>query len=46
MVDRAGRTVVGTIDVESEEEDAFSEADRAALERLGSAVAGLNGRVT
>jgi putative methionine-R-sulfoxide reductase with GAF domain len=41
VVDRAGRKVVGTIDVESERVDAFSEVDRAALERCASAVAEL-----
>ena len=39
----AGGTVVGTIDVESEEADAFSAADRAALERCAAAVAPLFG---
>ena len=37
----AKRKVVGTIDVESEEKDAFSEADRSALEHCAVAVAGL-----
>jgi putative methionine-R-sulfoxide reductase with GAF domain len=41
VVDGAKRKVVGTIDVESEEKDAFSEADRAALERCAVGVAGL-----
>jgi L-methionine (R)-S-oxide reductase len=41
IVDRAGRKVVGTIDVESEQVDAFSEEDRAALERCAAAVAEL-----
>ena len=41
VVDRAGRKVVGTIDVESERVDAFSEEDRAALERCAAAVAEL-----
>ena len=41
VLDRAGRKVVGTIDVESERVDAFSEVDRAALERCASAVAEL-----
>ena len=41
VVDRAGRKVVGTIDVESEEEDAFSKEDRATLERCAAAVAAL-----
>jgi GAF domain-containing protein len=40
VLDRAGK-VVGTIDVESEEVDAFSEQDRAALERCATAVAAL-----
>jgi L-methionine (R)-S-oxide reductase len=43
VVDRAGRKVIGTIDVESEEEDAFSEEDRAVLERCAAAVARLFG---
>ena len=41
ILDRAGRKVVGTIDVESEEVDAFSEEDRAALGRCATAVAAL-----
>jgi L-methionine (R)-S-oxide reductase len=41
IVDRAGRKVVGTIDVESEKADAFSEEDRAALERCAAAAAKL-----
>jgi putative methionine-R-sulfoxide reductase with GAF domain len=41
VVDRAGRRVVGTIDVESEKVDAFSEEDRAALERCAAVVAGI-----
>jgi L-methionine (R)-S-oxide reductase len=41
ILDRTGRKVVGTIDVESEEVDAFSEEDRAALERCATAVAAL-----
>ena len=41
VLDRAGRKVVGTIDVESERVDAFSEEDRAALERCASTVAEL-----
>ena len=41
VLDRAGRKVVGTIDVESEEVDAFSEEDRAALEHCATAVAAL-----
>jgi GAF domain-containing protein len=43
VVDRAGRKVVGTIDVESEKVDAFSEEDRAALERCAVALAELFG---
>jgi L-methionine (R)-S-oxide reductase len=43
VVDRAGRKVVGTIDVESEQVDAFSEEDRAALERCAVALAELFG---
>jgi L-methionine (R)-S-oxide reductase len=38
VLDRAGRKVVGTIDVESDQVDAFSEGDRAALERCAVAV--------
>ncbi len=38
-----GGKVVGTIDVESEEEHAFSESDRAALEHCALAVASLFG---
>jgi GAF domain-containing protein len=41
ILDSAGQKVVGTIDVESEEEDAFSEADRWALERCAAAVVAL-----
>ena len=41
VVEGAKRKVVGTLDVESEEKDAFSEADRAALERCAVGVAGL-----
>ena len=41
MVQGAKSKVVGTIDGESEEKDAFSEADRSALERCAAAVAGL-----
>jgi GAF domain-containing protein len=41
VFDRAARKIVGTIDVESEEVDAFSEADRAALERCAAAVVAL-----
>ena len=43
VVDRAARKVVGTIDVESEKVDAFSEEDRAALERCAVALAELFG---
>ena len=41
VLDRAGRKVVGTIDVESDQVDAFSEGDRAAVERCAAAVAEL-----
>lgn len=41
VLDRAGQKVVGTLDVESEQVDAFSEEDRAALERCAAIVAGL-----
>jgi L-methionine (R)-S-oxide reductase len=41
VADRAGRKVVGTIDVESEQVNAFSEEDRAVLERCAAAVAAL-----
>ena len=41
VLEGAKRKVVGTLDVESEEKDAFSEADRSALERCAVAVAGL-----
>jgi L-methionine (R)-S-oxide reductase len=41
IVDRAGRKVMGTIDVESEKVDAFSEEDRAALEHCAAAAANL-----
>jgi GAF domain-containing protein len=40
VLDRAGKAV-GTIDVESEEVNAFSEEDRAALGRCAAAVVGL-----
>jgi L-methionine (R)-S-oxide reductase len=43
LLDRTGQKVVGTIDVESERVGAFSEEDRAALERCAAAVAGLFG---
>ena len=41
VADRAGQKVVGTIDVESEKEEAFSEKDRSALERCAAAIAPL-----
>jgi GAF domain-containing protein len=41
VADRAGQKVVGTIDVESEQEEAFSEKDRSALERCAAAIAPL-----
>jgi L-methionine (R)-S-oxide reductase len=41
IVDCAGRKVVGTIDVETEKVGAFSEEDRAALERCAAAAAKL-----
>jgi putative methionine-R-sulfoxide reductase with GAF domain len=41
VLDRTGRKVVGTIDVESDRVDAFSEEDRAALERSAAVVAGI-----
>jgi L-methionine (R)-S-oxide reductase len=41
VADRAGRKVVGTIDVESEQVNAFSEDDRVALERCAAAVSAL-----
>ena len=43
LLDRTGQKVVGTIDVESERVGAFSEEDRAALERCAAAVAALFG---
>jgi putative methionine-R-sulfoxide reductase with GAF domain len=43
ILDRAGRKVLGTIDVESERVGAFSEGERAALERCAAAVVGLFG---
>lgn len=43
VVDRDTHRVVGTIDVESELVDAFSEEDRSALERCARAVAPLFG---
>jgi L-methionine (R)-S-oxide reductase len=43
ILDPTGRKVLGTIDVESERVGAFSEEDRAALERCAAAVAGLFG---
>ena len=41
IVGRVGRKVVGTIDVESEKMDAFSEEDLAVLERCAAAAAEL-----
>ena len=41
VMDRTGRKVVGTIDVESEQMDAFSEQDCAALECCAVALAEL-----
>jgi L-methionine (R)-S-oxide reductase len=41
VLDRTGCKVVGTIDVESDRVDAFSEEDRAALERCATVVAGI-----
>jgi L-methionine (R)-S-oxide reductase len=41
VTDRAGRKVVGTIDVESEQANAFSEEDRVTLERCAAAIAAL-----
>jgi putative methionine-R-sulfoxide reductase with GAF domain len=41
VLDRAGRKVVGTIDVESDQVNAFSGGDRTALERCAAAVAEL-----
>ena len=41
VLEGAKRKVVGTLDVESEEKDAFSEADRSALERCAVAAAKL-----
>ena len=43
VLEHAGRKVLGTIDVESERVGAFSEGDRAALERCAAAVVGLFG---
>ena len=43
VLDPTGRKVVGTIDVESDRVDAFSEEDRAALERCAVALAELFG---
>jgi putative methionine-R-sulfoxide reductase with GAF domain len=40
-LDRTGRKVVGTIDVESDRVEAFSEEDRATLERCAAVVAGI-----
>ena len=41
VLDPTGWKVVGTIDVESNRADAFSEEDRAALERCAAVVAGI-----
>jgi putative methionine-R-sulfoxide reductase with GAF domain len=41
VVDPATGTVVGTLDVESAERDAFTDADRQTLERCAAALAGL-----
>ncbi len=41
VLDRTGRKVVGTIDVESDRVDAFPEEDRAAMERCAAVVAGI-----
>ena len=41
VVDPGGGAVVGTLDVESPERDAFTEADRQALERCAAAITGL-----
>jgi L-methionine (R)-S-oxide reductase len=43
ILDRTRQKVLGTIDVESERVGAFSEEDRAALERCAAAVVGLFG---
>ena len=41
VMEPATRKVVGTIDVESEHKNAFTNADRATLERCAAAVADL-----
>ena len=41
MVDPATGAVVGTLDVENAEQDAFTEADQRALEGCAAALAGL-----
>jgi L-methionine (R)-S-oxide reductase len=41
VVDPVGGAVVGTLDVESPERDAFTDADRQALERCAAAITGL-----
>jgi putative methionine-R-sulfoxide reductase with GAF domain len=41
VVDPATGTVVGTLDVESTERDAFTDADQRALERCAAALTGL-----
>jgi L-methionine (R)-S-oxide reductase len=43
VIEPATRTVVGTIDVESEHKNAFTDADRATLERCAEAIADLFG---
>ena len=43
VIEPATRKVVGTIDVESEHKNAFTDADRATLERCAAAIAGLFG---
>ena len=43
VIEPATRKVVGTIDVESEHKNAFTDADRATLERCATAIAGLFG---
>ena len=41
VLDPATGAVVGTVDVESAERDAFTDADRQALERVAAASRGL-----
>jgi putative methionine-R-sulfoxide reductase with GAF domain len=43
VIEPAMRKVVGTIDVESEQKNAFTDADRATLERCAAAIADLFG---